>query len=169
MSLVLLPSLTPAQTSYASFPELQLPTGANTNMSSHYVADVNSDGNPDMIMGAARAGQVVLALGDGHGGFRHDPQLKMPPPEWKSNLFPNYTSVATGDIDGDGDLDLAIGTVYSSGPTWSGYPDRIFLGDGKGNFFDGTKGRLPQNKDTTSEVQFIDIDRDGDLDLLCAG
>jgi len=92
----------------------------------------------------------------------------MPPPEIQVPI-PTYTSIDAGDVDGDGDLDLAIGTVGHGPVGIAGHPDRLFLGDGKGNFVDGTKGRLPQTKGMTTDVHFVDVDGDGDLDLFCAG
>jgi len=156
-----------AQQRYSRFHDLQMPLSASNTISS-VVADFDSDGDMDLVLGSTLT-KAVLILGDGRGGFYHDPLLKMPPPEWLKFKFPDYTSVDAGDIDGDGDLDLAIGTVDQNAVGVVGYPDRIFLGDGMGNFVDGTKGRLPQNKDITSQVKFVDVDRDGDLDLLCAG
>jgi len=157
-----------AQNRYSPFNELQLPGTIVSNTISSVVADFNSDGNLDMVLGSSLS-KVILILGDGRGGFRQDAKLQMPAPETTGSIWPSYASVHAGDVDGDGDLDLAIGTIAWTNLNLTGYSDRLFLGDGKGNFVDGTKGRLPQSKDITSEVKFVDVDRDGDLDLLCAG
>ncbi len=42
----------------------------------------------------------------------------------------------TGDLDGDGDLDIVIANEYQ--------PNKILLNNGLGVFIDGTPGRLPQ-------------------------
>jgi subtilisin-like proprotein convertase family protein len=68
-------------------------------------------------------------------------------------------SAAWGDVDGDGDLDLALGTSYDA-------PDRVYLNDGK---------RLQpvaawESHDTvrTYDLAWGDMDGDGDLDLAVA-
>ncbi|HYH15852.1 MAG TPA: VCBS repeat-containing protein, partial [Flavisolibacter sp.] len=38
--------------------------------------------------------------------------------------------------------------------------------DGKGRFTNETKNRMPQDQNTTQDVQSVDFDKDGDLDLI---
>ena len=66
-------------------------------------------------------------------------------------------SVAVGDVDGDGDLDLACGNWGQS---------RLYENDGTGRFSDVTASRLPTASLTTSCIAFGDVDGDGDLDLV---
>src|SRR5262249_58666640 len=79
------------------------------------VADVNEDGNPDIISAdecgddpACRAGTVSVLLGIGDGSF--EPRLT-----FAEGLFP--LSVAVGDFDRDSDADLAIGNPCVTDPT----------------------------------------------------
>jgi hypothetical protein len=66
------------------------------------------------------------------------------------------TSVALGDLDGDGDLDLVDGNVGAQG-------NRVWTNDGTGQFTDSL-----QTLDTGStwEIALGDLDDDGDLDMV---
>lgn len=69
-------------------------------------------------------------------------------------------TMATGDLDGDGDLDLVVG--YYSGETPS---VRTYLNQGNNTFQAGTTANVSV---VTSSVVLSDVDGDGDLDLLTA-
>lgn len=68
--------------------------------------------------------------------------------------------VAAGDIDGDGDIDLFIAQEFQS--------NRVLINDGKGNFTDESAKRLPAGAYDSEEVQLVDLDGDGDLDVIVA-
>jgi FG-GAP-like repeat len=137
------------------------------------IADFNGDGRPDIFI--ADHGQDVSPF----PGFQN--QLALSTPDGRlinatANLpqqFDYTHSVAVGDIDGDGDLDLYIGNLGNNG----GGP-QLWLNDGTGHFTVGT-GRLPslnQNCTTVSPLchryttaLFVDVDGDGDLDLVLGG
>jgi len=98
------------------------------------IGDVNGDGRPDLIVASGCAtpdcsqsvhGVVAVLLGNGDGTLQ-------PPLVYSSGGF-GATSVAVGDLNGDGKLDLALGNGYSclscanSGVT-------VLLGNGDGTF-----------------------------------
>mgnify|MGYP003663446747 CR=1 FL=1 len=68
-------------------------------------------------------------------------------------------SVALGDVDGDGDLDVVFGSLISA--------NRLYRNDGRGNFVDVSATSLPVDADMTQAVALGDVDGDGDLDLVC--
>ncbi|MEM7199674.1 MAG: VCBS repeat-containing protein [Planctomycetota bacterium] len=71
------------------------------------------------------------------------------------------SSVAAGDLDGDGDADLVLGSFRSM-------PTRIYINTGDGSFANETAARMPVNTEYTFAVALGDIDGDGDLDLVVA-
>jgi hypothetical protein len=78
--------------------------------------------------------------------------------------IPEGYDLCTGDVDGDGDIDLVVSNDHS--------PNQLFLNDGTGAFEDATAGRLvtpsggssPSN--ATYEGDLADLDGDADLDLV---
>jgi hypothetical protein len=72
-------------------------------------------------------------------------------------------SIAAGDVDRDGDVDLFVGgRPYLAPP---GGQDRLFLNDGRGQFTDATAARLPAESSFGHACALADVDGDGDLDL----
>ena len=89
------------------------------------VADVNRDGKPDLLVGA-RCGTaqncgnlVAVLLGNGDGTFQ-------PPATYSSNES-FASSVAVGDVNGDGNPDLLVANVNSN-------TVGVMLGNGTGTF-----------------------------------
>jgi hypothetical protein len=129
---------------------------------SHYVesvalGDVDGDGDLDLVLGTVtvyyRAGQTRLYLNDGSGTFVNATATNMP-------VDSDHTySVALGDIDGDGDLDLVLGNRQLPGQNC------LYRNNGSGVFTDATAARMPIDTDFTSVVALGDADGDGDLDL----
>ena len=76
------------------------------------------------------------------------------------------TDAAFGDVDRDGDLDLVLASE-------AGYPIagriRLYLNDGAGAFLDATGARLPGLGGNASGVTLVDLEGDGDLDILIDG
>jgi hypothetical protein len=119
-------------------------------LSSLSVADVNGDGNPDVVY--ATWGETYLVgtyLGDGHGGF-----VKAPTGAW---IFAR--SCATGDMNRDGKPDLVCVGFGEPGA----YVMQLGLGQGDGTFLPTTLVVMP---DYTSTVALADVNRDGQLDAV---
>ena len=89
------------------------------------VADFTSDGTPDVAVAVAST-QVkpglVVAVGDGQGGFAERIDTTLPSPF-------HGCDIATGDLDGDDNADLAVSTCGSGGS-----PVFLLTGNGDGSF-----------------------------------
>ena len=121
-------------------------------------ADFDADGDLDLILGnngAAPSGkQNRLFLNDAFGRFDDATAGKLPA------ISDATMSMVAGDIDGDGDLDLACGTHFEA--------NGLYLNDGAASFRPSTTP-LPLRPNVTSGMTLIDVDADGDLDLITAG
>ena len=80
-------------------PASQFSTGPGTSVVA--AGDFNGDGNPDLIVGNQSGASVTLLLGDGSGGFKE--AVGSP---FTAGTTPN--SLAVGDFNGDGRLDVAV-------------------------------------------------------------
>ncbi len=133
------------------------------------LGDMNGDGSLDIVMavfelfGSARS---VIYFNDGNGVFT---QLKLA----GSTVVENYKlfgysdqnmSVALGDLDGDGDLDIALGT--NGGSVSDPRQACLWQNDGTGTMtLYGQTGQFTSVYDQTWHCQFVDFDGDYDWDL----
>jgi hypothetical protein len=90
-------------------------------------ADFNGDGKPDVVTTDLDSNAVTILLGNGRGGFVEAPGSPFP-----AGVFP--WGVAIDDMNGDGNLDLAV-IPYDrdiTNPKQLGVT--VLLGDGRGSF-----------------------------------
>jgi len=135
------------------------------------VADFTGDGNVDYL-GVNNYNEGVLFKGDNNGKFSHEPMRC-----W-DYLAKNPSAISTGDVDGDGDLDVwftQYKAPYVGGqmpkPYYDandGHPSFLFLNDGSGKFYDNTEkaGLAKKRYRRTYSSSFYDFDDDHDLDLV---
>jgi hypothetical protein len=134
-----------------SFDPLTIPVGKGPG--SMVIADVNHDGKPDIVIVNIESETLSVLLGDGHGHFH--PAAAAPCPTGKS---PN--DIATGDFNGDGNLDVVIANTETPNIT-------ILLGDGKGGF--KPSPHSPFATDSHPHVHGVavgDFNGDGRLDVV---
>ncbi|TDB59851.1 FG-GAP-like repeat-containing protein [Arundinibacter roseus] len=105
-----------------------------------------------------------LYFNDGRGNFTYQ-ENALP------RLFDNGSCVTAADFDGDGDLDLFVGTRLISGQYGMDPPSRLLINGGKGTFTDQSQGKIAQWKDLgmVTDARWEDLDKDSFPDLVIVG
>ena len=124
------------------------------------VADVDNDGNDDTFTGGAEMQAGTLYLNKGNGKLK---PTKQPALAADSNY--EDTASAFFDADGDGDMDLLVGSGGNEIGKQKEYITRLYLNDGRGNFSKST-AQLPSNETNISIIAPYDFDQDGDVDVF---
>ncbi|MCA8952736.1 MAG: VCBS repeat-containing protein, partial [Planctomycetes bacterium] len=126
------------------------------------LGDGDGDGDLDVVVGNGGSypgRRSRLYLNDGVGRFVPAARESLPVAAFAT------TGLALGDLDGDGDLDLVLGTA-ADGLIDSGKL-ATYTNNGVGTFVDTSATRLPaQNQDYRLVPILGDVDTDGDLDLI---
>jgi len=123
------------------------------------LADINRDGHLDLVTKHLVNRTVSLLLGDGKGHFA-------PAPKGSLQLSVDPGAITLGDVNNDGWLDLAVNSKAST-------EERIhvFLGNHTSGFDAAPVVSLPAGVSTENccykpRLQFVDINRDGNADLI---
>ena len=126
-------------------------TAAN-NSAAAALGDLDGDGALDLVVAnKGQTNQVYLNKNDGSGGFFAGADI--------GSEVDVSTSLALGDVDGDGDLDLVVANV--------GQSNKRYLNDGDGNF-EVVGTAIGSETDDSTSLALGDVDGDGDLDLVVA-
>jgi hypothetical protein len=116
------------------------------------LADVDGDGDRDLLVLQSYNRQLDVHLNDGHGSFG-------------AAVFETHTpdgaQLATGDVNRDGHLDVVVAGSQENAP--GAPPLVVLLGDGHGGFAQQT---LPSTVSRVGGVGLVDTNGDGKLDIV---
>jgi hypothetical protein len=115
-------------------------------------ADMNGDGNPDLVTGA-EIGYVHVSLGNGRGGFGIPSDL-IADPDIRFGEGGSIRGLAVADLNSDGKPDVAAS--FSRGM-------QVALGDGRGG---RTTVLSPAGTAKAVQITVHDVDEDGAPDLI---
>jgi hypothetical protein len=121
-------------------------------------ADIEGDGDIDVCLLGNNTIRFShrLWINDGSGYF-HDEINRMP------YLYSYYYYIGFADINGD----LAPDILAVHLDNVESYPT-VLINDGSGNFHDESEYRLPQTETFSRTAALVDIDNDGDFDIVLA-
>jgi FG-GAP-like repeat len=127
------------------------------------IADLDGDGRPDLLFANggnySEPGQPEM-----NGAFLNTGSgLKFA--DRSAQVFGDQRgltrAIKARDLNGDGLTDIFVGATYQT-------QSRIYLGTGKGTFRDATATHLPAIPLSVGDLEFGDVDDDGDLDVVLA-
>jgi len=127
-------------------------------------ADINGDGIEDLFIGGAagQAGALYVQTAKGDFVLKSSSSIE-------ADAQSEDTAAEFLDIDGDGDMDLYVGSGgYEFAQDDILLQDRIYINDGKGNFSKKKTG-LPKMLISTGSVKAFDINGDRHMDLFVGG
>lgn len=124
------------------------------------IGDLNGDGNDDVFIGGAKNQSGAVYFHKGNGDLTPTRQ-----PGLESDQFFEDTAASIFDADGDGDLDLMVGSGGNQTGEEKSYGIRLYLNDGNGKF-NASKKTIPSNFKNISVISPEDFDNDGDMDVF---
>nr|WP_321415932.1 VCBS repeat-containing protein [uncultured Allomuricauda sp.] len=124
------------------------------------VADVNGDGNEDFFIGGAKGQPGAIYTHRGNGKVSLNKNTVFEEDKEHEDVAATFF-----DADGDGDMDLIVGSGGNDVGRQRNYRARLYLNDGNGNF-SKSENELPSTFKNISTIAPYDYDNDGDVDLF---
>lgn len=132
------------------------PFPCNPNPNDIAVADMNGDGNPDLVIANHQTPYITILLGDGQGGFAPAPHSP-----FATESYPHPHGVAVGDFTGDGRPAVVT-------DSWGNGKILLIPSDGRGNLI--LPGKFFQSDTHTDQgVRSADFNKDGHPDIVSNG
>jgi hypothetical protein len=138
------------------------------------LGDADGDGDPDVAVANGPEGHLaapggVCQLLVNLGGASFIESAAFAGLAWNDGITPT-TALRFGDIDSDGDLDLLAAKSDTQGLVDGfGEKNRLLVNDGLGAYADESAARfIHWFSDNTLDAAFVDLESDGDLDIVCA-
>jgi hypothetical protein len=129
------------------------PVPAGDSPNDIVIADMNLDGNPDLVVVNTQTPYLSILLGNGKGGFHQAPGSPV-----DVHSYPHPHGIAVADFNGDGIPDVVT-------DSWGNNQIELLLGDGKGSLrTPGTYfsvGHRPYER-----LRSADFNHDGDPDIV---
>ena len=124
------------------------------------VADINGDGNEDIFIGGAKGQAGKIYLNNGNDTYTVTNQKDL-------EIDANYEDTAASffDANGDGYIDLMVGSGGNEKADQANYKNRLYLNNGKG-MFTKSKSNIPTANTNVSVIAAYDFDNDGDIDVF---
>lgn len=124
------------------------------------VGDINGDGNDDVYIGGAKGQAGKIYINNGNGKYTLTNQKDL-----ESDANYEDTAASFFDANGDGYLDLMVGSGGNEKADQANYKNRLYLNNGKG-VFTKSKSVIPTTNNNVSVIIPCDIDGDGDMDVF---
>ena len=124
------------------------------------LGDVDGNGELDLVTGNNGVNKLYLNTGLSEAPFANTIGINI------TDDADDTESIAIGDVDGDGDLDIVAGNIPRLGIPGSGI-NRLYLNNGTRNPFANVSGvNVTEDAEETSSIALGDVDGDGDLDVV---
>ncbi len=117
-------------------------------------SDLDGDGDLDLIQALGNIGRALL-VNDGTGTFFDETTIRLP-----GLGLVSFMAAATGDVDRDGDVDVLFNEY--------GGEFRFYRNAGSGQFQWDQTVQLPKLPWHPEEMRLVDLDGDGNLDIVAA-
>ncbi|WP_405399800.1 VCBS repeat-containing protein [Maribacter sp. Asnod2-G09] len=127
--------------------------------------DINNDGLEDIIIGGGIGQATSIFIQNNNKKFTQKVNASF---DVDKESFDS--DIALFDVNNDGNLDMyvASGGYHNFAQNDPLLQDRLYLGDGKGNFIK-SESALPNMQNNTSSVAFSDVNDDTFLDIFVGG